>query len=271
MKDPLGYLPEFFHELVSSQLDMDRLDYLKRDSYFTGVSEGAIGAERIIRMLNIVDDGLVVEEKGIYSIENFLSARRLMYWQVYLHKATISADRILNNIIQRVKVLYRKKMKVFTSPDLIPFLEKEVIISDFNGEGSYLRHFTQLDDHDIWYSIKCWSKDRDYVLSNLSNRLLNRDLFQISITNERIEKDKIQRLKSAIQDKYNLSSTEASYFLSTGSITNSAYISEGKSIGILMKSGKVLDIAKAADLPNIKAMSKIVRKYYLCWPKDLSL
>ena len=265
------YHRKFLHELVTSQLDMDRLDYLKRDSYFTGVSEGTIGAERIIQMLNIVDDQLVVEEKGIYSIENFLSTRRLMYWQVYLHKTTISADRILNNIIDRVKFLYKDNNNLFTPFNLAPFLKNEVKIEDFKSGSKYLDHFTQLDDHDIWYSLKCWSGADDPVLADLSTRLLNRNLFQILISGEKPGKQIIQNLTRKLMKAYELQEEDTQYYLSSGSITNAAYIAKGKSIRILMKDGQVLDITQAADLPNIKAMSKIVRKYYLCWPKDISL
>jgi HD superfamily phosphohydrolase len=265
------YHRKFLHELVTSQLDMDRMDYLKRDSYFTGVSEGNIGAERIIQMLNIAEDQLVVEEKGIYSIENFLSSRRLMYWQVYLHKTTISADRILNNIIARVKHLLTNDSKVYVPENLKPFLENDISIKNFREESLYLDHFTRLDDHDIWYSLKIWMECNDPVLADLSTRLLNRELFQISITNEKPSKKTINKLIQVIQKDFKVSKDEAEYYLSTGSITNSAYMAEGKSIRILMKSGEVLDITQAADLPNIKAMSKIVRKFYLCWPKGISL
>jgi hypothetical protein len=265
------YHRKFLHELVSSQLDMDRMDYLKRDSYFTGVSEGTIGAERIIQMLNIVNDRLVVEEKGIYSIENFLSARRLMYWQVYLHKTTISADRILNSIIERAKYLIRQEENIFAPPNLKAFLKNEIEIKDFKKNPEYLNSFCSLDDHDIWFSLKNWSSTTDIVLSDLSSRLLNRELFQISITSEKHSLEIEKRLLDQIKRNKKLSDQDAGYYLSSGSISNEAYIADGKSIGILMKTGEVMDITQAADLPNIKAMSKIVRKFYLCWPKGISL
>lgn len=266
-----SYHRKFLNELVTSQLDMDRLDYLKRDSFFTGVSEGTIGAERIIQMLNIVGDQLVVEEKGIYSIENFLSARRLMYWQVYLHKTTISADRILNNIIRRAKTLVRNGESLFLPANLKPFIESEISIENFKDDPGYLVHFGKLDDHDIWYALKCWTDSIDRVLSDLSSRLLNRELFQISITGEPEKKDVIKRLTRKIQNTFDLKQEDAEYFVSKGSISNAAYMAEGKSIRILSKTGQVMDITQAADLPNIKAMSKIVKKYYLCWPKNISL
>jgi hypothetical protein len=194
-----------------------------------------------------------------------------MYWQVYLHKTTISADRILNNIIARVKFLSRNDSKLYVPESLNVFLEDEISIDKFRKEPQYLDYFTKLDDHDIWYSLKCWSDSNDPVLADLSTRLLNRQLFQISITSEESSEVIFQKLIRTIKSEFKISEDEAKYYVSAGSITNAAYMAEGKSIRILMKNGEVLDIAKAADLPNIKAMSKIVRKFYLCWPKGISL
>ncbi len=265
------YHRRFFHELVSSQLDMDRLDYLQRDSYFTGVIEGAVGTDRIIQMLNIVDDELVVEEKGIYSIESFLSARRLMYWQVYLHKTAICADKMLNNTIRRAKQLYDEGMDLFLPEDLEPFIAKDVTIEDFRTNTNYLSSFTNLDDFDIWFALKKWTNHTDKILSILSSSLLNRKLFQINISGKRPVKDEEQVIKEKTVKYFGIKSEDVDYLVASDSITNAAYILEGEKIMIQMKVGGVQDITQAADLPNIKAMSKIVKKYYLCWPKNISL
>ena len=267
-----GHYPKkFLNELVASQLDIDRLDYLKRDSFFTGVSEGTIGADRIIKMLDVKDDRLVVEEKGIYSIENFLSARRLMYWQVYLHKAGVSAEKMLIKIIERARRLTQKGEEVFASPPLKLFLTRDVGIELFAEEAGILENFVQLDDYDLWGAIKIWANHEDFILSNLCQMLLDRRLFRIKLTNEAPEKDEIKRIEARIMETYGLKAKDAKYFLSHGKVTNNAYMASDQEILILSKSGRVRDVVEAADLPNIKAMSKIVRKYYRCWPKDISL
>jgi len=236
-----SYHRKFFHELVSSQIDMDRLDYLKRDSFFTGVSEGSIGSERIIQMLDIVDDRLVVEEKGIYSIENFLNARRLMYWQVYLHKTTICADRMLNNILDRARFLYDRNSDVYIPLHLKPFIENDVSIEDFRNDDIYMSSYLSLDDFDIWHALKTWIDSDDRILPSLSESLLNRRLFQIDVSNEKPGKSKVR-------SSLNLSSKDVNFLVSSGSISNAAYIAEGKKINILTKNGNVIDITKAADL-----------------------
>ncbi len=265
------YHRKFLNQLVSSQLDIDRLDYLKRDSYFTGVSEGTIGAERIIKMLNVKDDELVVEEKGIYSIENFLSARRLMYWQVYLHKTSVSSEKMLISIIKRAKRITQKGEDLFATPALKLFLQQEFKTSDFEERHDILEAFLDLDDYDLWGAIKIWGAHADFVLSRLCQMLLRRQLFKIEISQEPVPVKEIERISDIIQSTYNISADQAQYFYSTGQLTNSAYLSNDQKIMILSKSGKVQDVGEAADLPNIKAMSKIVRKYYRCWPKDISL
>lgn len=265
------YAKKFLNELVSSQLDIDRLDYLKRDSFFTGVSEGTIGADRIIKMLDVKDDRLVVEEKGIYSIENFLSARRLMYWQVYLHKASVSAEKMLINIIKRARKITRKGKVLPASKPLQLFLAREVGIESFAEEPGVLDSFAQLDDYDIWGAIKVWADHEDRILSDLCKMLLNRKLFRIRLTNEAPDKAEIKAIEAKIMEVYGLKANEAKYFFSHGQVTNSAYMASDREILILSKSGQVRDVVEAADLPNIKAMSKIVRKYYRCWPKDISL
>lgn len=266
-----SYKRKFFHQLVSSQLDMDRLDYLKRDSFFTGVSEGTIGLDRIINMLQIVDDELVVEEKGIYSIENFLNARRLMYWQVYLHKTSLSAEKMLSNLILRAKDLATTGHEVPASPALSIFLRQKISITDLQENEEYLLAYGKIDDSDIWGAIKYWQYNEDHILSSLSRMLLERRLFKIHLSNEPLHKKQLVVLRHKISEEYGLPRSISRYYLAHGEVTNKAYIAEGSSINILTKKGKIKDIAEAADLPNIKAISKIVKKYYLCCPKNVSL
>lgn len=263
------YQRHFFYQLVSSQLDIDRLDYLKRDSFFTGVHEGSIGSERIIKMLNVVSDQLVVEEKGIYSIENFLSARRLMYWQVYLHKTAVCAEAVLIELIRRAKELTRKGEKVMATPALTHFLEQPVTKASFEQDPDILEIYALLDDHDIWGSMKFWQNHDDYVLRKLSKMLLDRKLPAISFSNEAVGQIVTQDLLNRCETKIGISPNEASYFVKTGSVSNSAYIASGQSIKILRKNGDVIDVADASDLPNIKAMSQIVTKHYLIAPKNI--
>lgn len=262
---------QFLNELISSQLDIDRLDYLKRDSFFSGVSEGTIGADRIIKMLDVKDGRLVVEEKGIYSIENFLSARRLMYWQVYLHKAGVAAEKMLIKIIERARKLAKGSEELFASPPLRLFLTREIGIELFAKEEGILENFVQLDDYDIWGAIKMWAHHPDRILSSLCQMLLNRNLFRIKLTHEAPGKKEIKHIEKQITEAYNLKPQDAKYFFSHGKVTNNAYKTSDREILILSKSGRVRDVVEAADLPNIKAMSKIVRKYYRCWPKDITL
>ncbi len=263
------YKRSFFHQLVSSQLDIDRLDYLKRDSFFTGVYEGSIGSERIIKMLNVVSDQLVVEEKGIYSIENFLSARRLMYWQVYLHKTAVSAEMMLIELIKRAKELTQEGEKVMATPALTIFLEQNLTAVDFKDDPDILEVYALLDDNDIWGSVKFWQDHDDVVLRKLSQMLLERKLLGISFSSDPIGRIVTDDLIQKASQLYSCSEKEAAYFIKTGSVSNSAYIASNESIKILRKSGDVIDVAEASDLPNIKAMSKIVTKHYLCAPKEL--
>jgi len=263
------YHRRFFHQLVSSQLDIDRLDYLSRDSFFTGVSEGTIGADRIIKMLTVKDDQLLVEEKGIYSIENFLSARRLMYWQVYLHKATVSAEKMFISVIRRAKHLEQTGVNLFASPNLKVFLQKNVTLEGFKKDRNLLDAFGQLDDYDLWGALKIWSHHEDFVLSQLSKRLLERKLFRVVLSNTPPPEEEIQARRDRLQLRMALKPEEMEYFLVHGSMSNAAYVAEGQTINILTKKQRVIDVAEAADLPNIRAMSKIVTKYYLCYPKEL--
>jgi hypothetical protein len=270
------YERKFFHQLVSSQLDMDRMDYLQRDSFFTGVSEGKIGADRIIKMLEIKNDQIVVEEKGIYSIENFLNTRRLMYWQVYLHKTTVSTEQMLTQAIRRARFLAQQGIEVFASPALSLFLKNDVNLSLFKNNKTFLKAFVRLDDYDVWGAIKIWTEHEDGVLSELSKMLINRKLFRVKLENERIPLDLKKRAYEQIKSQMKLGNralkeNEIDYFLSYGVITNSAYFSDEQKILILKKNGQILDVAHASDLPNIKALTKMVKKYYLCYPKSVVL
>ncbi len=264
------YPKKFFHQLVSSQLDIDRLDYLQRDCFFTGVSEGTIGADRIIKMMAVKDDQLVIEEKGIYSIENFLSARRLMYWQVYLHKTTVSAEKMLINLIQRAKKLAQDGRTFFVTEEMAYFMSQEVSLADFKADTSLLKKFLQLDDFDIWGAIKLWKNDPDYVLQNISQMFLTRKLFKINLVNEPFSSQEIEHLRTKAQKKLQVPDEDLAYFFSTGTISNYGYLEKDR-ISILTKKGEVVDVASAADLPNIKIMSKMVEKHYVCVAKSLIL
>ena len=264
------YPKKFFHQLVSSQLDIDRLDYLQRDCFFTGVSEGTIGADRIIKMMAVKDDQLVIEEKGIYSIENFLSARRLMYWQVYLHKTTVSAEKMLINLIQRAKKLAQDGRTFFVTEEMAYFMTQEVSLADFKADTSLLKKFLQLDDFDIWGAIKLWKNDADYVLQNISQMFLTRKLFKINLVNEPFSSQELAHLRTKAQKKLQVPDEDLAYFFSTGTISNYGYLEKDR-ISILTKKGEVVDVASAADLPNIKIMSKMVEKHYVCVAKSLIL
>ncbi|WP_143960389.1 HD domain-containing protein [Litoribacter populi] len=262
------YERKFFHQLVSSQLDIDRLDYLQRDCFFTGVSEGTIGADRIIKMMNIKDDALVIEEKGIYSIENFLSARRLMYWQVYLHKTTVSAEKMLINLISRAKEVQQSGVNLNGTDELIHLLKYDYTVEDFQNSRELLNIFTQLDDFDIWGAVKLWKSNSDFVLKSISNMFLTRNLFKIDLVSKPFEKAHLDEMKRKTIERLNIPEEYLPYFFSFGSISNNAYVAKD-SILIYTKKGEVIDVAQAADLPNIKAMSKIVKKYYACRAKKI--
>src|SRR5690606_33314740 len=260
------YHKKFMHQLISGQLDMDRIDYLKRDSFYTGVSEGNINSERLITMLTVVNDGLVVEEKGIYSVEKFLVARRIMYWQAYLHKTSLVAEQLLIRILIRAKELVLNGQELFASSALSFFLKNKVGIKDFNDQ--VLDIFSLLDDNDIISAMKEWQFYDDFVLSRLSKMILNRELLKIKIMKNPIPPDKINTHKNQFIKKHKILESEANYFIFTGKIENQAYNLEKQNINILMKSGKTVDVAKASDQLNIKALSETVTKYYLCFPKE---
>lgn len=264
------YGRRFFHQLVSSQLDIDRLDYLQRDCFFTGVSEGTIGADRIIKMMDVKNDQVVIEEKGIYSIENFLSARRLMYWQVYLHKTTVSAEKMLIKLIQRAKFLRQTGSKFTISEAFDYFLLHDPGLADFRSDNSLLRLFLEMDDLDIWGAIKLWKNHPDYILRNISQMFFDRNLFKISLTNSPFSPEEIANFKEKTISKLKIPPEDIDFFFSHGAVSNYGYLAKDR-INILTKKGKVIDVAQAADLPNIKVMSKIVEKHYVCKAKNINL
>ena len=261
-----GYSRKFLHQLISSQLDMDRLDYLRRDSFYTGVPEGAVNSERLITMLNVVDDKLVVEEKAIYSVEKFIVARRLMYWQVYLHKTSLVAEQLLVGVLKRAKELSLIGVTIPASDSLSFFLKNALDVGDFSED--MLATFAELDDNDIVSALKSWAKADDYVLQNLSQMILNRDLLKIKIKKKPFSNERIQRERKEFANKHILSEVDASYFVFTGEIFNQAYNMNQETINLLTDSGKVVDVARASDQLNLKALSKKVVKYYLCYPKS---
>ncbi len=263
---------KFLHELVSSQLDLDRLDYLARDSFYTGVSEGVIGVERIIKMINVADGRLTVEHKGIYSVEKFLISRRLMYWQVYLHKTVLAAEQLLVKILERAIYLARRGEELFATPSLQLFLYNNIKSSDFQRNSNVLATFSDLDDHDIMASIKTWCTHSDKILSTLCKNLLKRNLFKTIITDDPIEEDRVMQLKRQVAHLYNITEEETNYLVFNSTITNAAYEpEEGININILFKNGKVKDIAEASDQYNISALSKPVEKHFLCYPRELGV
>ncbi len=259
------YTKVFLHDLVSSQLDMDRLDYLQRDSFFTGVSEGVVGSDRIIAMLNVVDGKLVIEEKGIYSIENFISARRIMYWQVYMHKTVVSSEYMLIKILTRAKELFKQGTELFASPFLKTFLEKNVRIEDFRNDENLLAQFALIDDNDLISAIKTWQLSEDKVLSTLCNAIVSRKLFKTEISKRAFSEKQINDKVKNIVDNGNLSEAEAAYFYQTEKLVNSAYDENFKQILILSRDGKISDLAKASDNLNISALSTPVEKFCFCY------
>ena len=256
------YHKEFMNQLISSQLDMDRLDYLKRDSFYSGVSEGNINSQRIIAMLTVKDDTLIVEEKGIYSIEEFLVARRLMYWQVYLHKTSIGAEFVLIRILARVKELTQQGKKLPMTTALRFFVENHITKETFDRHALHL--FAQLDDYDIISGLKEWQYGDDWVLAKLSQMILNRDLLRVKLYKSPVEKEKVQELIQETAQQLNISEDLAHYFVFTGEISNTAYRKDEQNILIYTKNNKIVDVTKASDQMNLDALSTKVTKYYLC-------
>ncbi|MEQ6123966.1 HD domain-containing protein [Pseudotenacibaculum sp. MALMAid0570] len=262
------YPRKFLHQLISSQLDIDRLDYLKRDSFYTGVAEGNISSDRLIAMMNVVDDELVIEKKGIYSVEKFLIARRLMYWQVYLHKTGIVAEHMLVKVLMRAKELAEQKVTLFASKALSFFLYNK--INEENFDNQVLDIFSRLDDYDLLSAIKEWTNHSDKVLSKLSSMIVDRELLKIEIQDKKISKQNQDKIIDQFLDKNELHKSEATYFVFTGEISNQAY-NKKQPIKILNKKGKLKDIAKASDQLNLQALSKPVTKHFICYPKKMRL
>ena len=260
-----NYHRNFFYQLISGQLDMDRLDYLKRDSFYTGVSEGSINSERLISMLNVVEDKLVVEEKGIYSVEKFIIARRLMYWQVYLHKTSLVAEQLLTRLLKRAKYLVTNGVVINASKHLSFFLNCSITKKSINSE--ILDEFANLDDNDIISAMKSWQYEDDFVLSNISKMLLNRELLKIEIQIEAFDREYLSESKQKLMARYSITDEEASYFVFIGQITNQAYSMKKETIDLFTKQGKTIDVANASDHFNLKALSKKVVKNYMCYPK----
>ena len=256
------YHNKIFHQLISSQLDMDRLDYLRRDSFYTGVTEGNIGSARIIKMLNVKDDRLVVEEKGIYSIENYLTTRRLMYWQVYLHKTAVGYEKVLVNTLTRARELMRQGQEVFASPALAYFLQKE---DRFKEEDLHI--YAELDDSDIWCALKAWKHADDRILATLATDMTDRNLFKVEVSEERPTDEYVAGIAQDIARRMNIPLEDTRYMMSLTEIGKDMYNPEDDSIGILYKDGLVKDIAEASEILNVQLLSKKIRKYYLCYQR----
>lgn len=267
------YHRNFFHELISGQVDMDRMDYLKRDSFFTGVIEGSIGSDRIIRMLSVVNNSLVIEEKGIYSLEKFLIARRLMYWQVYNHKAVLASEKMLVRILLRAKELASEGHNIYATPALRFFLYNKLTKNDLWIPGTFTPaliadNFTRLDDSDILVSAKYWSDDSDEVLSTLSKRLISRNLFAIELQNEPFEEEKTEKLRAIAKQKLTIPPGTEDFFVFSGSISNLAYEPDSAEVRILLKNGNTSGISDVSEMFGTGFISEKITKYYLCYPKE---
>ena len=261
------YHRKFMLQLISSQLDMDRMDYLKRDSFYSGVAEGNISSDRLIQMMTVVDDRLVIEEKGIYSVEKFLMARRLMYWQVYFHKTSLVAELILTKVLKRAKELTQKGIVLPCSEPLLFFMKNKVELATFDNE--ILDKFAQLDDFDVISALKSWLNNDDFILSSLSKMIINRDLLKIKLNNEKFSKEVLEVSIAAFSKENNISIQDANYFVFKGKIKNQAYSIEAEPIRILKKDMTVEDVVEVSDQLNLKSLSKQVTKYYICFPKQL--
>ena len=262
------YPKRFLHQLISSQLDMDRLDYLRRDAFYTGVAEGTIGSARIIKMLNVVDDRLVVEQKGIYSIENYLTSRRLMYWQVYLHKTTVAYEKMLVSALLRAKHLSKQGMTPFATPALTYFLKKDVDAVLFHNDPEALRMYGELDDSDIWSALKAWRHSNDTILSTLAGNLLDRHLWRCEMTSEPPTDERLNELRTNLAEKMEVSLEDTRYLIQLVSAEKDMYSSTDDSIDILMKSGTIEDITKASELFIGQSLQVgKVKRYFLCYQK----
>jgi HD superfamily phosphohydrolase len=262
------YHKPFLYQLVSSQLDMDRMDYLNRDSFYTGVSEGVIGSDRIIEMLDVHNGQLVLEEKGIYSIEKFITARRLMYWQVYLHKTVVSGEYLLINTLKRAKKLSLEGKDLFASPALAFFLKNNITQTDFENNPAVLDTFAALDDYDIMGAIKVWQSCDDNILADLSSRLINRKLFKIKISKVPFSQEEVNQKRKEIAEKLQITEEETQYYLHASHLVNNAYNQEKQNIHLLMKNGEIMDLSNASDNLNISALSTPVEKFFMCYPSN---
>jgi len=265
------YPEKFLHQLISGQLDVDRLDYLMRDSFFTGVSEGVISTDRIIKMLTLVDGEIAVEGKGIYSIEKFVVARRLMYWQVYFHKTVLAAEYTLLNILRRAKYLSERGAQLFATPAFSFFLSNHITADDFRDDRQILELFSQLDDFDIFSAIKVWTSHEDRILSMLSRALVYRNLPRVELQSGPFDDSFVGELKKRQKAQMQLSDEDLDYFIFTGSIANDAYIPFRDKINIVDKQGHISDIAMASDQLNVAILSKTVTKYFICYPKSIGI
>ena len=267
------YPKRFLHQLISSQLDMDRLDYLRRDSFFTGVTEGNIGSARIIKMLNVVDDKLVVEQKGIYSLENYLTSRRLMYWQVYLHKTAVGYEKVLVNMLRRAKFLTHEAKnnsmheKPFASPALAYFLKNDVNADWFKTHSEALQMYEELDDSDLWSAMKVWKHSSDKILSTLATDMLDRHIFKVEVHDEPVSRERIDAIEAEISEKIGIDVKDAHYLTSLNTIQKDMYSIDDDSIDILYKDGTIKDISEASEILNVALLSKKIRKYYLCYQR----
>lgn len=263
------YSKKFLHQLVSSQLDMDRLDYIKRDSFFTGVTEGAIGTDRIIKMLNVINDTLVIERKGLYSVENFLIARRLMYWQVYFHKTVIASESIMVKMLQRAKIIASTDRELYATPALSFFLLNNINSENINKNyNEVLSNFIKLDDSDIIVSAKEWANSTDVVLSKLANSLINRNLPRVLISDQPFEANFLKQIFSSVQNKYLINKDDAGFFVFNGEISNNAFSSSEDMIQILLNNSETKDISEISDILNVRYLQRSEKKYFLCFPKE---
>ena len=259
----------FLHQLISSQLDMDRLDYLRRDSFYSGVTEGSVNSERLLTMLNVKDDQLVVDSKGIYSIEKFLVARRLMYWQVYMHKTVLSAEFMLVNILKRAKYLATQGVELTGTQALKHFLHADYTWNDFEENPAILKKFLELDDFDVMSGIKDWANHNDLILSDLSGRIINRNLLKIRLQETPFEEELAEKMAEGIRNQYGFTHGEERYMLIVDKVKNHAYNNKKGHINLLYKDGHTSDISTAADQMTINALSEPVERHFICFPREL--
>ena len=261
------YHKKFLHQLISSQLDMDRLDYLRRDSFFTGVQEGVVGCARIIKMLNVVEDNLVIDEKGIYPIENYLTSRRSMYWQVYLHKTVVACEKILINILRRAKYLVKHGENLFAPPALQYFLNNDIDNQKFTEDEDVLKFYAKLDDNDIWSTVKVWMDSKDKILSMLSYNLINRKTFKVEVHDEDVDENYIHDLRLKLSEKYQISYDETQYLYGLDTIKTNMYDIENDNIKVYMKDNSIRDICEVSELLNVALLIRQKPKYYIIYQR----